>query len=276
MGKHDHPTLQFTVENGRLAPASPYEQEVLDTYQRGAQLTVTLNQKRSLPILRKYWAVLRDVVQNCKTPWNSTDEASDALKLALGVTDISKTVHGQWFIRPGSISFTSMDEAAFRDFFEKAMAVLSEVTGIDPDELRQRYNHIPEQESSDTPPDDNGSGASPEPPSSAAATNSPDVADQEAGAQDMGENAEAPASIDPDWLKQFAKAMLASIGPDEAVVVNQSKGLFVEGLSADVSAKARSIVNYARACCRDELEISKCREMVAGIAGVDVGELSHG
>lgn len=148
MTKHDMPSLQFVVDGGRLVPAGPYEAEVLATYSRGAQLTVTLHQKRSLPLLKKYWAVLRDVVENCNTPWNSTEEASDALKLALGITDIGKTVSGQWFIRPGSISFNSMDQAAFRDFFDKAMAVLARVTGIDPEELSKRYRHIPETDSS--------------------------------------------------------------------------------------------------------------------------------
>lgn len=164
MGKHDMPSLQFTVEGGRLIPAGPYEAEVLGSYSRGAQLTVTLHQKRSLPLLKKYWAVLRDVVDNCKTPWNSSEEASDAIKLALGVTDIGKTVKGQWFIRPGSISFNSMDQAAFRDYFEKAMAILASVTGISPDDLARRYSHISEQDqhSSAAPSaDEKGSGASP-------------------------------------------------------------------------------------------------------------------
>lgn len=144
MGKHDHPTLEFIVERGRLVPAGPYEQEALDTYRSGSRITVALHQKRSLPILKKYWAVLRDVVENCKTPWASPDEASDAIKLALGITDVSKTVNGQWFVRPGSISFSSMDEAKFRKFFEDAMMILARVAGIDPEDLRRRYSHIPE------------------------------------------------------------------------------------------------------------------------------------
>lgn len=161
MGKHDHPTLEFIVERGRIAPAGPYEQEVLSTYSQGARLTVTINQKRGLPLLKKYWAVLRDVVSNCKTPWASADEASDALKLALGITDTGKTVGGKWFVRPGSISFTAMDEAAFREFFEQAMAIIARITGIDPEELRGRYRHLAETEPSEgdpRPASDAGSG----------------------------------------------------------------------------------------------------------------------
>ena len=169
MGKHDHPSLQFSVERGHLVPTGPYEAEVLDSYAPRSIVSVTLSQKRSLPLLKKYWSVLRDVVENCKTPWNSRDEASDALKLALGVTDIGKSVEGKWFIRPGSISFDSMDEPAFRDYFEKAMAILARVTGIDPDELSKRYSHIPESgpDAPSAPDDGSGNGAGPvEKPSS--------------------------------------------------------------------------------------------------------------
>lgn len=220
MGKHDMPSLQFKVEGGRLVPASPYEAEVLDTYQRGSEITVTLHQKRSLPLLRKYWAVLRDVVTNGNTPWQSADEASDALKLALGVTDISKTVKGQWFIRPGSISFTSMDEAAFRDFFEKAMAILAEVTGIDPDELSRRYSHLAEQEPSSVPSpnpaDDAGSGE-PSPPRSAPhnTADEADHAEQEAG--DTSTPASGSADLATINLMEECRDKMLGIATDENV-----------------------------------------------------------
>lgn len=274
MAKQDHPTLEFIIERGKLVPADPYVAEVLDTYRNGDKVTATLNQKRSLPLLKKYWAVLRDVVENCKTPWENADQASDALKLALGVTDISKTVNGQWFIRPGSISFASMDENDFRPFFEKSMAVLSEVTGIDPEELRKRYRHIPE--SSAHPPADEGSDTAASSPSSVAANPSSAQAEtSEAGSDNMGESETEPASDDAgEWLKTFAKAIIGAIGPDETVVVNQSKGIFVEGLTDAVRAKARSVTNYARACCRGEIELADCRETIAGVVGCDEKELA--
>lgn len=200
MGKHDHPTLQMEVQKGRLVPLTPYEAEVLSTYSNGAVLTIEMHQKRSLPLLKKYWAVLRDVVDKCKTPWSSPDEASDALKLALGVTDIGKTVSGQWFIRAGSISFNSMDQAAFKKFFDDAMMVLASVTGIDPDELGKRYSHIPEHEPSDeglSP--DAGSGV--ETPSEPAADNPEPGGPAEAGEEADHDDA-APAS-DPVLRMKF-------------------------------------------------------------------------
>lgn len=221
MGKHDMPSLQMVVQGLHLVPAGPYEQEVISTYQQGAVLTVDMHQKRTLPLLKKYWAVLRDVVANCKTPWNSPDEASDALKLALGVTDIGKTVSGQWFIRAGSISFTSMDQAAFKDFFDKAMAVLAEVTGIDPETLSSRYRHLAEQEPSEAAPpaDDVGSdGDAPHPSTTdVAADPVPAAADPEAGAIEAGHVDTAAPASDLTSLKREAIDKFIAAATDPSV-----------------------------------------------------------
>lgn len=225
MGKHDMPSLEFAIERGRLVPAGPYEAEVLDTYRPGSTLTVTLHQKRSLPLLKKYWAVMRDVVDNCKTPWNSPDEASDALKLALGVTDIGKTVKGQWFIRPGSIAFTSMDEAAFRDYFEKAMAILAEVSGIDPDELRDRYSHLAET--------DNSQSSDLSSPSDEPAGDDPV---QEAGGLEAQEEPDAAPASEPitpikrmlceECIENMLRAALSA--KDEAETIEKARLAFLE------------------------------------------------
>ncbi len=252
MGKHDHPSLQFKVEAGRLVPAGPYEAEVVNTYRNGAEVTVTLNQKRSLPLMKKYWAVLRDVIANCKTPWNSPDEASDALKLALGVTDISKTVKGQWFIRPGSISFTSMDEQDFRDYFEKAMAVLAEVTGIDPDELRSRYNHIPEQVSSASPsPADEGDGADPAPntPSTVATESEP------AEAADQAEEASTEQASTPEASHGDEAGASSAVNPQTYAAmtecIDRLLGAATDTSGGDVEKRKEKVEKFAAAWCNE-------------------------
>lgn len=132
MSKHNQAPLRMVVEGNRLSPASAFDQERLDSYTRGSVIEVYFWQGRNGALSRKYWSILSRAVKDCPTQWQSADEANDALKLALGITDIGKTVNGQWFIRPGSISFASMDEAKFREFFESAMAMLQKITGVDP------------------------------------------------------------------------------------------------------------------------------------------------
>lgn len=145
MSRHNQIPLRMKVEGMRLVPASSFDQEALATYQKGAVLQVYLWQGRNPDLLRKFWAIVSKVVETCKTPWEDKEEAADALKLALGITDVGSTVNGQMFVRPGSISFSAMDEAHFRKFFEDAMALLSKVTGVDVTELGK--------EAADTGPD---------------------------------------------------------------------------------------------------------------------------
>ncbi|MBN7763533.1 recombinase RecT [Nitratireductor aquibiodomus] len=105
-----------------------------------------------------------------------------------------------------------------------------------------------------------------------AAENSPATAD-EAGSQDMGESESEPTSVDPDWLKTFAKAIIGAIGEEQQVVLNQAEGMKRDDLPEDIRARARSITKHALSCCRNEIELSDCIDMIAGVAGVDEKEL---
>lgn len=148
MAKGDAPALRMRLDQGKLLPDSAYDQERLATYRNGSVIHVTIWQKRNEKLLRKYWAVLHRVVDACKTPWENAEEASDALKMALGITDFGHSVNGQRFLRPGSISFSTMDEAAFSDFYEKAMAVLAKVTGVDPETLSAESADVGDEQTS--------------------------------------------------------------------------------------------------------------------------------
>lgn len=145
MSRHNQIPLRMKVEGLRLTPASAFDQEALSSYQNGAVLQVFLWQGRNPDLLRKFWAIISKVVETCNTPWEDKEEAADALKLALGITDVGSTVNGQMFVRPGSISFAAMDEGRFRKFFDDAMALLSRITGVDVVELGR--------EAADTGPD---------------------------------------------------------------------------------------------------------------------------
>lgn len=167
MTKHDQPPLILVVDgNGKLSGATEYDYERICEYPRGTQLTMTPYQGRDINRLRRYWAILGRLVKDAPTPWNSAEEASDALKLALGVTDIGKTVTGQWFVRPGSVALSSMDEARFREFFDQAMAVLAQVTGVDPTRFgRETPNSNPGALSSSQAPAPDGGVSPPASPS---------------------------------------------------------------------------------------------------------------
>ncbi|MQB09570.1 hypothetical protein DXT96_06835 [Agrobacterium sp. ICMP 6402] len=240
------------VEGMRLVPASAFDQEALSAYQNGAVIQVSFWQGRNPDLLRKFWAILSKVVETCNTPWEDKEEAADALKLALGITDVGSTVNGQMFVRPGSIAFNALDEARFRKFFEDSMAILCRITGVDVEELgREAADTGPDHDSetgeiiTNTPSAD----APPAPASSADAGMTPV---DEAGADDVPAS-DAPASTDPerDILIRFASEMLpmAANAPSEAwkeVEKGWSEGE-MKTLSGSGKAKAKSISQSIRA-----------------------------
>lgn len=221
--------------------------------------------KRSLDQNSKMWAMLTEVAQQVK--WHGLTLHADDWKLIF--LDALKrevrmvpNIDGNGFVSLGrSSSDLSKDEMS--DLIELIFKFGAE-------------HNIQFKESSAHPPADEGSDTAASSPSSVAANPSSAQAEtSEAGSDNMGESETEPASADAgEWLKTFAKAIIGAIGPDETVVVNQSKGLFVEGLTDAVRAKARSVTNYARACCRGEIELSDCRETIAGVVGCDEKDLA--
>lgn len=169
--KHELPPFHMTVGTGKLTPADPYTAERLDSYRNG---TVMLFQ----PVVdsqswkrKKYWAILNRVVTDCRTPWKNSAEASQALKLALGIVDQGLTISGAVVRYPKSLN--DLQEPDFETFFEGAMLLLYRVTGVDPETLfKESAGSDKNQESSTYPPRsevDEGSGGDP-PRNAAAAT----------------------------------------------------------------------------------------------------------
>lgn len=277
MGKHELPPLRMIVEKGRLVPASPYDQERLDGYQNGARLQVSLWQGRNAKLSRKYWAILHKVVADLPCPWQTAEEASDALKLACGITDAGKTVNDQWFIRPGSISFSTMPEDKFRDFFERAMAVLARVTGVDPTTLGQEAADVGDEDensddstlSSQAVSDDAG-----ETPSSPAEL---DGDGESSSPSSPSEEEPEPEGIDRKWLVTVWKTLRAAVGEDPGVVERQTV-VFAESAKAKNKAtrdKAQAVKRSLMRVC-EGADLDEEIKYAAGIIGVDREELVGG
>lgn len=156
--------------------------------------------------------------------------------------------------------------------------------GFDPDFVTRETDGLSagtetcaEPSSIDTGDDAGGGKAEPSRPLAAdpipSEPNSDDETGEPAGeAPDCPDAADSP--VDPTWIRTFAKIVVAGIGPDEADVVTVSKSLFKAGLTEDQRTKARSITNYARAVSRNEMERADAIDVIAGIAGMEAGELA--
>lgn len=134
---HETPPLRLRVGNAGLSPVTQFDAERLASYRNGSEVWCSITQDLNWKLVRKYWAILGKVVKDCPLPAgiNTTEQLSNALKMAYGHTDPQKTLTGQWRVVVKSLNdFTS--ETEFEAFFEASMVALEKLTGVDPLTLR--------------------------------------------------------------------------------------------------------------------------------------------
>lgn len=206
--KSEHPPFHMIVRPTGLSPASGYDEERLNSFKNGTEVSVTITRSTVSPKRRKYWAILHLVVKRCRTPWTNIDEASEYLKSSLGIVNLGKTPSDKIMRYPRSL--TDLGEPEFEDFYEGAMALLYRITGVDPETLR-RESADPGGDTS-TPsslfdPEDEVGGSRPPPPASVAAApiqESPAGTPMLHGASDIGGGGREPLTSDAAAGQEFA------------------------------------------------------------------------
>lgn len=131
----DFPALRMTVEGGRLVPATPFDAERINSYRNKSLVLVKLAPPKDRVQIRKWFAILGLVVKQCQTPWDNVDQAHEAIKLALGIVDLSKTVSGQFMAVPKSL--TELDDPELDEAVLQMIDLLSRMTGVDVATLRK-------------------------------------------------------------------------------------------------------------------------------------------
>jgi hypothetical protein len=86
MGKNDNPKVTMTRTPTGWVGASAYDAERLAEYGVGAEVEVTLHQRRSNKHNSLYWVVLALCVQNSECKYGSTHDLHRMLKVCLGYT----------------------------------------------------------------------------------------------------------------------------------------------------------------------------------------------
>ncbi|MER8959349.1 hypothetical protein [Mesorhizobium sp. M0701] len=173
MGKHEFPPFRMVIEPGKLVPATAFDAERLDTYRRGTEVRVTFTEEKDRPMVRKWWAILGRAVKECKTPWQNKEQASEAIKLALGIVNLSKTVGGDFMAYPKSL--TELDDPELTEAVERMIDVIYHVTGVDVSVWRKHVENIRDDEPSEVvaPSSDVGSEEAPSPAKSLPINQSP-------------------------------------------------------------------------------------------------------
>jgi hypothetical protein len=127
------------VPNGLIAN-NRHSQEELDALEIGRVYRVKISKPRNIKHHNLYWALCGAVAEQLDKP---SKLICELIKIRVGHVDVINTVHGVVEI-PKSIAFAKMDQAAFRDFFDRAIEVVCSdiLPGVDSDDLRARVNEM--------------------------------------------------------------------------------------------------------------------------------------
>lgn len=267
----DFPALRMMIDGGKLVPATPYDQERIDSYRRGTTVFVKFTEEKDRVLVKKWFAVLGLVLKQCRTPWKTRAEAHEAIKLALGIVNLSKTVNGQWLQYPKSL--TELDEPELREALDNMIALLSEITGVDVDTLRAEATSVGAETDSGeaTPPPASEAEATPSVSTSSENVVSPSSQDDDAEGSETPSSHSEPSPDPMDWLFNVARMLWAAAipGSDPSVLkaqrVSAAAAYPPEGVPKPVLDKAKSCFDYCMQVVAEELDPETACEIIAGI-----------
>ncbi len=102
------------------------DKELLAKVNVGTWVTCEIKQARNIQFHRKFFALAKLVYENLpeNIHYANQDQFLVALKVALGHCDTVICKDGSTAYIPSSISFASMDDLAFSDFYDKAVRIV--------------------------------------------------------------------------------------------------------------------------------------------------------
>lgn len=273
MTKHESPPFRMRVEGDRLVPASAWDQERLATYRRGSTLNVVITQEKNRKLERKYWAILSAVIAKCPVKQRTTEDLHRAIRLKLGVVDAFFTFDGR--LRVDVKSTTTMQDPEYQRYFDDAMALLHEITGVDPLTLGAEAADVGQDEDEHEPSApiaDEAAAGTAHTPAPAAAPPSEEAAKADTPAD------EGMPVADATWLLSVARQLWAATGKGEQVLVSSIaadlKKNTPENIGKAARERAQAVVKRCKTVCFGEVEPAEALEIVAGIVGVEPKEIA--
>ncbi|TLX12100.1 hypothetical protein [Rhizobium sp. MHM7A] len=302
MTKSDFPALRMTIDGGRLVPAGPFDAERLNSYRRGTVVYVRFTEEKDRVLVRKWFAIIDIVLKQCQTPWKNRDQAHEAIKLALGIVNLSKTVGGDYMQYPKSI--TALEDPELQEALEQMTELLSRMTGVDVATLKKETAHIVEYEDhgpttgeiiehesgaaspdADEPPSSSSAGAA-ESPSSAAPTNTDTTETPVADLVSVETSGDgdaptpSPGARDPETqrLIDFAKDVLPLAANTETTgsllsAIEKEWAPEIKKMSADGQEKAKAISRSMRAIFNRQASLNGALDFFSDALGCSVEEL---
>ena len=119
----------------KLVPITEWDLEQLLDVPEGKDLSIKLTRTRSAKQHRLFWSLMQIVVDN-HPYYLRPEQMVEWLKLRLGYVEEVMFHNGDMMTKLSSISFSSMGQSEFQDFFNKSLYVITtEITPISRQEL---------------------------------------------------------------------------------------------------------------------------------------------
>jgi hypothetical protein len=110
------------IQNGKLIPEYNNDYEQMSKLRSGVTYSVEIKQPRNVQFHRKAFALFNLCYENQET-FNNIDEMRAWLTMRAGWYKRVPTPTGEMF-QPKSISFSSMDETEFSEYYNRVMDVI--------------------------------------------------------------------------------------------------------------------------------------------------------
>lgn len=272
----DFPALRMVVDGGRLVPATAFDAERINSYRRGATVFVKLTEERDRVLVRKWFAILGLVLKQCQTPWKNKDEAHEAIKLALGIVNLSKTVSGQFMQYPKSLS--ELEDPELQEALEQMTELLSRMTGVDVATLRKEAADVGREIEQETTGDD-------EPTldlSPSNDTGTPPVS-EEVGGGEIPASTPPASSILQNHLQDFARKGFKTLSDDidddaktsalDMMIGGYQRLIDTGDITEDDWPKFESIVTAFKAVFAGKRTVQQGREFAAEVIGCKISQI---
>jgi len=118
-------TIYVRRRGSKLEPCSLVDEEALNEFPEGKDLSVTIARTRSSKQHRFFWALLQKICENHDT-YRKPEQLLLWLKIKLGYVEEVKFHDDKLWWVAKSISFNAMGQDEFKKFFDAALDVIVE------------------------------------------------------------------------------------------------------------------------------------------------------
>jgi len=105
-----------------LIPSLPDDELALKSIKRGQIVEIELKRPRNAKFHKKFFALIGIVLEN--TEYDTSEQILHLIKLKLGYYETIINTNGKVIYIPKSISFSSMDNDDFNNFYNKAVNIV--------------------------------------------------------------------------------------------------------------------------------------------------------